>query len=105
MAQKKAQEAQYAPPASQVDLEERLASGNASHRILSTADIAVQEPRPDDVEGYINVDPIYQNHANDTEAPLQGEEGPEAELEKEGFGVLPQHHWETEEPEPEKKKK
>jgi len=105
MAKEKAPEAQYAPPASQVDLEERLASGNASHRVLSTADIAVQEPRPEDVEGYVNVDPIYQNHANHTEAPLQGEGGPEAQLEAEGFGVLPQHSWPVEEPEPEPKKK
>ena len=102
---KKKEEAQYAPPASQVDLAERLESGNASHRVLSTADIAVQEPRPEDVEGYVNVDPIYQNYANETEKPLQGDGGPEGQLEEEGFGVLPQHSWPVEEPEPESKKK
>lgn len=90
-------EAQYAPPASQVDLAERLANGNASSAVLSTAPSAVQEARPVDEEGYVNVDPIYQNHANDTEAPLQaeGDDNPEAQLEREGFGVLPQHSWDA----------
>ena len=31
------------------------------------------------VENYVGVDPIYQNHANDTEAPMKGS-GPEDKL-------------------------
>ncbi len=28
-------------------------------------------------EGYVGVDPVYQNYANDTEAPYQADEGPD----------------------------
>ncbi len=28
-------------------------------------------------EGYVGVDPVYQNHANDTEKPLQSKKGPD----------------------------
>lgn len=91
MAQQK-QKAQYAPPATQVDLEERLANGNESSAVLSTADNYKQAVEEDEnareytVEGnntddYVNVDPIYQTYANETEAPARAEEGPEADLE------------------------
>lgn len=72
--------AQYAPPASQVDLEARLENGNASDKVLSTAEIA---PTPDPKEvagqsyavegnkldGYIGTSPEYMTYANDTEKP------------------------------------
>ena len=84
-------EANYELPASQVDLQARLENGNKSDRILSTADI-YEAPEDDenardyrvegnDTENYLNVDPMYQNYANDTEAPHLSEEGPEADLE------------------------
>lgn len=92
MAKEKQNQPQYAPPASQVDLEARLANGNQSGNILSTADSYPEAVEGDEnarefvVEGnetddYINVDPIYQNYANETEAPYRATEGPEADLE------------------------
>ena len=37
------------------------------------------EDSPTNAEGYVGVDPVYQNHANETDAPLEGEdnEGPD----------------------------
>jgi hypothetical protein len=108
--------AQYAPPASQVDLEARLESGNASDRYLSTSDMAFERQaeqeeaagedtgRPmtvegNDTDGYVAVDPIYANYANETEAPLESddEENPENKLFAENFGQLPTHSWEISE--------
>lgn len=75
--------AEYSKPTSQVDLEARLESGNKSSRVLSTADNyeapADTEPGRDmrvednDVSNYVGVDPIYQNYAEDTHAPLVSE--------------------------------
>jgi len=112
MAEKK-KTAEYAPPASQVDLAARLESGNASDAVLSTSDLAVErqaeqeekagedagrvmQVEGNDVEGYVAVDPIYANYANETEAPLVGddEDNPENQLFAEGFGQLPTHSWE-----------
>jgi hypothetical protein len=86
-------EANYEKPASQLDLEYRLKNGNASSRVLSTAD--VEPPEPEDevearryaVEGnktsnYFGVSPEYQTYANETEKPMRAQGGPEAELEK-----------------------
>lgn len=85
------EKANYEKPRTQVDLEARLENGNASSKVLSTADNAPQAEddgngRDYRVEGnetdaYLNVDPMYQNYANDTEAPHLSEEGPEADLE------------------------
>jgi len=107
-------EAQYAPPASQVDLEERLKNGNVSSRVLSTSDD--YKPAEDDggrdyrVEGnkvdeYVAVSPEYATYANKTEAPLATpEENPESEVFKsfaEGLNPQVPEGWEPEDKEPE----
>ncbi len=86
------QEAQYTPPASQVDLEQRLKVGNASSRVLSTSD--VKPPPVEDDEGrtfavegndtddYFGTSAEYRTYANETDAPHRSEEGPESELEE-----------------------
>lgn len=84
------QKAQYAKPASQVDLEERLAKGNASDKVLSTAEVRRGEEVPEDgrdyrvegneTDGYVGVSPEYATYANETEAPLQSDKGAENEV-------------------------
>lgn len=78
--------AQYAKPASQVDLEERLENGNQSDKVLSTADSyegAADEGGRDfavegnDLDGYVGVSPEYQNYANETEAPVEADDSAE----------------------------
>lgn len=83
MAEKK-KKAEYAKPASQIDLEARLENGNKSDRVLSTSDS--YEPPKDsndgrdfrvegnDVENYVGVSPEYATYANETEAPLKGDD-------------------------------
>lgn len=71
--------AQYAKPASQVDLEERLANGNRSFRELSTSDTFTgaeddgkgrdYRVKGNDTSAYVGTDPMYQNYANKTEKP------------------------------------
>jgi len=83
MAEEK-KEAQYAKPASQLDLEARQEKDNASDRVLSTADSyeasADDEGGRDfavegnDTEGYIGANPEYRTYANETEAPLKADE-------------------------------
>lgn len=81
MATKK--KAEYAKPASQLDMEARLESGNKSTRVLSTAD-AYEAPEEtndgrdmrvekNDVTKYVGTDPIYQNYAEETHQPLVGD--------------------------------
>lgn len=90
--------AQYAKPASQVDLEERLANGNESSRVLSTSDsykgagdegdgrdFRVED---NDVTEYVGTSPEYATYANETEAPLKSEKGAEAEI-FESFAASP----------------
>lgn len=90
MAEKK--KAQYAPPGSQVDLEARQATGNASDRVLTTADV-YEAPAGDeggrefavegnDTDGYIGVSPEYRTYANETEAPVTGDDSPERKVEE-----------------------
>lgn len=72
---------QYAKPASQVDLEERLKNGNRSQAILSTAD-SFEPAKPGEersyavegnkLDGYVGVSGEYATYANETEAPLAG---------------------------------
>lgn len=94
------EKANYTKPTSQVDLEERLARGNESSRVLVTSDEYARrlEERDDeekeaqrgrsfavednDLDNYVATDPVYQTYANETEKPLRAEDGPEAELEK-----------------------
>ena len=87
MAQK--DKAQYAKPASQLDLEARLENGNKSDRVLSTSDN--YEPPTDsgdgrdfrvednDISEYVGVSPEYATYANETEAPLASDEEDSAE--------------------------
>ena len=67
--------ANYEKPASQVDLEARQKKDYQPSSVL----IKGEDPQVSD-NGYIGVDPIYQNYANDTEAPLKSEGGPEAKI-------------------------
>lgn len=88
---KKKDEAEYALPTSQVDLQSRLDNENRSSRILTTAD-QYEQPEDDDgrsfavegndLEGYIGTNPEYMTYANETEAPIVAEEGPESEVEE-----------------------
>lgn len=78
MAKEKAT-AQYAPPASQVDLEERRSEDYVNPAILSTSDEAASREAPQDgrdytvegneLDGYVGVSPEYMNYANETEKP------------------------------------
>ena len=83
------QKAQYAKPASQVDLEERLEKDNASNKVLSTAEVRRGEEVSNDgrtyavegnkLDGYVGVSAEYATYANETEAPLVGESEDSAE--------------------------
>lgn len=83
-------EARYAKPSSQLDLERRLENENRSSRILSTAPSykeAVEEGgarefavEDNNLDNYLGVDVVYQNYASDTDEPLEAEGGPEKEL-------------------------
>lgn len=65
----------YTKPTSQLDLEARLANDNEAPAAVKT--LNPSEQGEDDEDGYVGTDPIYQNHANDTEAPGEAEEGAE----------------------------
>lgn len=74
----KPKEAVYEKPTSQLDLEARQADDYESPlRVAATG-----EPgdTPFDNAGYIGVDPVYQNAANETERPMRQTEGPEAQV-------------------------
>lgn len=77
MADKKKDEAVYTRPTSQVDLEERLKADNRLGAPVENA-----KPKPVSDDGYVGVDPIYQNHANDTDAPHQADDGADKLAEK-----------------------
>lgn len=66
----------YEKPSSQLDLEARQKKGYKPSSVL----IQGEDPQVSD-NGYIGVDEVYQNYANDTEAPLRAEDGPEAKIE------------------------
>lgn len=69
-----ADKARYSKPASQVDLEERQKSKNESSlRLVRASDAPLSD------NGYVGVDTVYQNAANDTERPRQAK-GPEAKV-------------------------
>ena len=67
----------YTKPTSQLDLEERQAKDYRNPSEL----IKGEDIGPSD-NGFIGVDPVYQNFANETDKPLVGEKGAEAEIEK-----------------------
>jgi hypothetical protein len=74
-----AEEAKYDKPTSQLDLEARLERENEN----TDAHVpGYTNPVSFGVENYVGTDPIYQNHANDTEAPLNAEEGAEKTAEE-----------------------
>lgn len=65
----------YTKPESQLDLERRQADDYVSPSVVTRG-----EDVPLSDNGYIGVDPIYQNHANDTEAPVKVTKGAEAKI-------------------------
>jgi hypothetical protein len=67
-------------PTSQVDLETRLEDGYKPDSDVS--DRRVVNPNPFGAEDYASTDPIYQNHANDTEKPYRAEEGADKQAEQ-----------------------
>ena len=68
----------YTKPTSQTDLEARLESEKNGENPFALASSTVNPGTPDETDGlYVGTDPIYQNHANDTEAPLQAQKGGE----------------------------
>lgn len=74
--QKPEEEVVYTKPTSQLDLERRLANDNESSLAVVQA-VNNGNPFGVEEEAYVNVDPIYQNYADDTHKPLEAEEGPE----------------------------
>jgi hypothetical protein len=67
----------YSKPTSQIDLEERTKDGYVpSGQLLQGTD-----PQPAET-GFVGVDPIYQNYANETEKPLLAEKGAESKFEQ-----------------------
>lgn len=76
---------EYTRPTSQLDLERRLANDNnvepAGHlRSVNPSDALDLDDEGDD--GFVGVDPVYRNYANETEKPMQADEGPEAKAEE-----------------------
>lgn len=67
----------YEKPTSQVDLEQRLKKDDVPNGTL----VHGTTPEPSD-NGYVNVDPIYQNYANPTEQPLRAESGVQKKIEE-----------------------
>jgi hypothetical protein len=58
----------YSKPASQLDLEARQDKNyRPPSQVAGSVDPGVSE------NGYVGTDPIYQNHANHTEAPYEGD--------------------------------
>ena len=66
----------YSKPTAQVDLEERM----KDDYVVPTQLQQGSDPEPSET-GFVGVDPIYQNFANDTEKPLRAEKGVEKKLE------------------------
>jgi hypothetical protein len=81
MAEEK-KKAEFRKPASQLDLEARQEKGNASDRVLTTAD-TYEAPAPGEgdgrdfrvegnkTDGYVGTNQEYMTYANKTEAPLE----------------------------------
>lgn len=77
MAKEEKEEAVYTMPTSQVDLEARLGDESDPPVFLP-----MQNPNPFHEDGYVGVSPEYANAANETDEPLQAEEGPDAAAEE-----------------------
>lgn len=67
----------YTKPTVQVDLEQRLDEGDVPHGVL----IQGTDPKPSE-NGFVGVDPIYQNFADETHKPFRAEDGAEAVFEE-----------------------
>lgn len=67
--------AQYSKPTSQVDLEARQKSDYVPSTVLNQG----SDPELSE-NGYVGVDPIYQNAANVTEQPIEASGGAEAKV-------------------------
>lgn len=70
----------YSKPTSQQDLERRLEKDNEAETLLTGVNPAEQDHLVSD--GYVGVDPVYQNHANDTDKPRASEDGAEKKAEE-----------------------
>lgn len=75
----------YTKPTSQLDLEARQEAEKKGENPFAVADAVRNPTGPEETKDlYVGTDPIYQNHANDTEAPKQSEKGAEKDAEQ-GF--------------------
>lgn len=82
MADKKlAEGVEYTRPTTQLDLEARLAAETGDSPDDQTTARTFQL-EGNEVENFAGVEPERMNYANDTEAPLAAEGGPEAEVEQ-----------------------
>jgi hypothetical protein len=88
MAENNDQETQVTKSTQQLDLEARQAEDYVSP--LAVAKTVGPEQSLLGEDGYVGTDPIYQNYANETEAPLAAEEGAEKVLEDRVFAEAEQ---------------
>jgi hypothetical protein len=68
-------------PRTQKDLEERLSRDHVPASAVNEGSLLVN-PNPFGSEAYVGTDPIYQNHASDTEKPLNASKGVEKKAEE-----------------------
>lgn len=80
MAKKEENKPQVVAPRTQEDLERRLADDHEPDSAVNTGTVLVN-PNPFGDEAYAGTDPIYQNHANDTEKPYRASKGAEKKAE------------------------
>lgn len=74
----------YTKPTSQIDLETRLKNDNAVAGVVKPTNPGT----PDETENlYVGVSQDYQNHANETEAPLSSQKGAQKEAEESFLGA------------------
>lgn len=87
-------EVSYTRPATALDAERRLAEGN-------TVSSRMQGVNPSEAirsdEGYVGVNPEYQNAANETDEPRDAEEGVEKDLEDAYYEAVEQGPQDTDE--------
>jgi hypothetical protein len=70
----------YTKPRTQEDLEARLGDDHVPASAVNEGTVLVN-PNPFGSEAYAGTDPIYQNHANDTEKPFRASKGAEKKAE------------------------
>lgn len=73
-------QAVYTKSAAERDLEARLADGYEPDSVINSG-VVVVNPNPFGSGDYAGTDPMYQNHANDTEKPYRATEGTEKKSE------------------------